>query len=161
MANPEEIKELIIQLKERIAEERKNIQDIEQLVKKKIDRDAGLWEYSFDELERELFQRFSSLEAKSDCLSFEDIPSPRKGIGGIVTLIKRILRRLTGPYSRMILSRQNQFNKELIPIQLATILSLQKVKDRLNALEASTQKILAIQEEILEEWDGADLETKV
>ncbi len=151
MTNPDDLRQIVSQLKEKLNEEKESLQDVESLVKKKIERDVGLWEYSYDELEHVLFKRFSSLEDKSDCLSTTDISSPRKGIGWFVTLSKKIVKKLTNPYSRMILSRQNQFNKELVPLQLATILSLQKIKDRLNALEDVAKKILDIQEEILED----------
>lgn len=151
MTNPDDLKQLVSQLKERLNKEKESIQDVDSLVKKKIERDAGIWEYSFDELEHELFERFSFLEEKSDCLSFADISSPRKRIGRLVTLAKKVLRKMTNPYSRMILSKQYQFNKELVPIHLASILSLQKIKDRLNELEDVAKKILDIQEEILED----------
>ena len=156
MTNPDDLKKLVSQLKERLNEEKKGIQDIDKLVKNKIERDAGIWEYSFDELEQELFERFSFLEEKSDCLTFEDISSPRKGIGWIVTFTKKVIRKITNPYSRMILSKQYKFNKELIPIHLASILSLQKIKDRLNELEDVSRKILDIQEEILEDRTEKD-----
>jgi len=156
MTNPDDLRQLISQLKERLQDEKESIQDVESLVKKKIERDAGLWEYNFDELEHELFERFSSLEDKSDCLSFTDISSPRKAIGWLVTLAKKILRKMTNPYSRMILSKQYQFNKELVPIHLATILSLQKIKDRLNELEDVAKKILEIQEDMLEDRSEND-----
>ena len=151
MAKPEKIKELIAQLKETLAQERENIEDMEQLVKQKVEREAGIWEYSYDELEKELFERFPSLEAKSYCLTFEDIPSPRRRVGALFTFFKRIVRKLTNPYTRMILAKQAELDKELIPMQLAIILSLQKIKDRLNTLEAHVQKILDLQEEILED----------
>ncbi|MCJ7580666.1 MAG: hypothetical protein MUP98_09035 [Candidatus Aminicenantes bacterium] len=159
MTNPDDLKQLVSQLKERLNKEKDSIQDIDTLVKKKIERDAGIWEYSFDELEHELFERFSFLEEKSDCLSFEEISSPRKGIGWFITLGKKILKKITNPYSRMILSKQYQFNKELVPIHLASILSLQKIKDRLNELEDVAKKILDIQEEILEDRNEQDRNT--
>ena len=112
MANPEKIKELIAQLKETLAQERENIEDMEQLVKQKVEREAGIWEYSYDELEKELFERFPSLEAKSDCLTFEDIPSPRRRVGALFTFFKRIVRKLTNPYTRMILAKQAEFDKD-------------------------------------------------
>ena len=162
MAKPDEIKQIITQLRETLSLEREKTANIGKLAGKQIERDAGLWEYSFDELEQELFQRFSTLEEKSDCLAFIDIPSPRKGIGRMVTVFKRIVRKMTNPYSRMILDKQATFNRELVPIHLATILSLQKIKDRLNDLEAHVQKILDLQEEILEELydSGSDSSDK-
>ena len=159
MTNPDDLKKLVSQLKERLNKEKEGIKDIDLLVKEKIERDAGIWEYSFDELEHELFERFSSLEEKSDCLSFEDISSPRKGTGWFVTLIKKIIRKIMNPYSRMILNKQYHFNKELVPIHLASILSIQKIKDRLNELEDVAKKILDIQEEILEDRNGQDQNT--
>lgn len=151
MTNPDDLRQLVSQLKKRLQVEKESLTNVESLINKKIERDPGIWEYSFDELEHELFERFPSLEDKSDCLSFTDISSPRKVIGWFVTLAKKILRKMTNPYSRMILAKQYQFNKELVPMHLATILSLQKIKDRLNELEDVANKILEIQEDMLED----------
>ncbi len=151
MTNPDDLRQLVSQLKKRLQVEKESLTNVESLINKKIERDPGIWEYSFDELEHELSERFPSLEDKSDCLSFTDISSPRKVIGWFVTLAKKILRKMTNPYSRMILAKQYQFNKELVPMQLATILSLQKIKDRLNELEDVANKILEIQEDMLED----------
>ena len=148
MANAEDIQSSIAQIKESLSEEKKRAADIESLVKKKIERDAGLWEYSFDELEQELFKRFSSLEEKKECLSFPDISSPRKGIGWLITFVKKTLMKISHPFTRMILDRQDQFNKELIPYLLAAALSLQKIKDRLNAAESQIQELREIQKEM-------------
>jgi hypothetical protein len=142
MPNPDVFRVMIAQIKEMLGEEKEKTADIESLVKKKIERDVGLWEYSFDELEQELFKRVSSLEGKKDCLSFPDISSPRKGIGWLITLIKKTLMKITHPYARMVPDRQDQFNRELIPILLASILSLQKIKDRLNAAEGQIKDLL-------------------
>ncbi len=151
MTNSDDLRQLVSQLKKRLQVEKESITNVESLINKKIERDAGIWEYNFDELEHELFKRFPSLEDKSDCMSFTDISSPRKVIGWFVSLVKKISRKMTNPYSRMILSKQYQFNKELVPMQLATILSLQKIKDRLNELEDVANKILEIQEDMLED----------
>jgi len=142
MPNQDIFRVMIAQIKETLGKEKERAADIESLVKKKIERDAGLWEYSFDELEQELFQRFTSLEEKKDCLSFPDISSPRKGIGWLIILVKKTLMKITHPYARMVLDRQDQFNRELIPILLASILSLQKIKDRLNAAEGQIKDLL-------------------
>jgi hypothetical protein len=142
MPNPDVFRVMIAQIKETLGKEKERTADIESLVKKKIERDIGLWEYSFDELEQELFKRFSSLEEKKDCLSLPDIFSPRKGIGWLIILVKKTLMKITHPYARMVLDRQDQFNRELIPIFLAEILSLQKIKDRLNAAEGQIKDLL-------------------
>ncbi len=150
MPNQDIFRVMIAQIKETLGKEKERAADIESLVKKKIERDAGLWEYSFDELEQELFQRFTSLEEKKDCLSFPDISSPRKGIGWLIILVKKTLMKITHPYARMVLDRQDQFNRELIPILLAAILSLQKIKDRLNAAEGQIKDLLENQIDLAE-----------
>ena len=150
MPNQDIFRVMIAQIKETLGKEKERAADIESLVKKKIERDAGLWEYSFDELEQELFQRFTSLEEKKDCLSFPDISSPRKGIGRLIILVKKTLMKITHPYARMVLDRQDQFNRELIPILLAAILSLQKIKDRLNAAEGQIKDLLENQIDLAE-----------
>ena len=150
MPNQDIFRVMIAQIKETLGKEKERAADIESLVKKKIERDAGLWEYSFDELEQELFQRFTSLEEKKDCLSFPDISSPRKGIGRLIILVKKTLMKITHPYARMVLDRQDQFNRELIPILLAEILSLQKIKDRLNADEGQIKDLLEVQIDLAE-----------
>ncbi len=151
MKNPDDLRQLVSQLKKRLQVEKESITNVDSLINKKIERDVGIWEYNFDELEHELFERFPSLEDKSDCMDFTEFSSPRKDIGWFVSLVKKISRKMTNPYSRMILSKQYQFNKELVPMQLATILSLQKIKDRLNELEDVANKILEIQEDMLED----------
>ena len=150
MPNQDIFRVMIAQIKETLGKEKERAADIESLVKKKIERDAGLWEYSFDELEQELFQRFTCLEEKKDCLSFPDISSPRKGIGWLIILVKKTLMKITHPYARMVLDRQDQFNRELIPILLAAILSLQKIKDRLNAAEGQIKDLLENQIDLAE-----------
>lgn len=150
MPNQDIFRVMFTQIKETLGKEKERTADIDSLVQKKIERDIGLWEYSFDELEQELFKRFSSLEEKKDCLSFPDISSPRKGIGWLITLVKKTLMKITHPYARMVLDRQDQFNRELIPILLAEILSLQKIKDRLNAAEGQIKELLENQKDLAE-----------
>lgn len=148
MSNPDKLRGVISQIKEMLGEEKNKIADIESLVKMKIERDVGLWEYSYDELEGELFKRYSILEGKKDSLlSPPDISSPRKGIGWLIVLLKKAVAKITRPYSRMVLDRQDQFNRELIPLLLAAILSLQQIKDRLNAAEGRILELIESQKE--------------
>lgn len=151
MRRNNEIKQEIERLKRKLADEMKAIEKIDILVRKKIERDVGIWEFNYEELEKELWNRFSSLEKNSDCLSFEKIKSPRKKIGWLIVFFKKIFREITKPYSRLMLDKQNRFNQELIPFHLATILSLQKLKDRLNVFEEQAHRIMENQEELIEE----------
>ena len=151
MSNQNDIRDVISRIKESLEEERRKVVDLGALVKTKIERDVGLWEYSFDELESELFRRFTHLEQKQDCLLFPDISSPRKGVGWLITLFKKAVMKVTHPYARLILERQDQYNRELIPILLSTILCLQKIKDRLNAAEGEIQELLEMHRELSKE----------
>jgi hypothetical protein len=42
------------------------------------------------------------------------------------------------PYTKMILERQSRFNRELIRFHLANLLRLEKIEERIAALEART-----------------------
>lgn len=148
MKDHSELKSELQKLKEKISEERDKITEISDLVNKKIEREVGIWEYDFDELEKEMWQRFGFLEENSDCTT----AAPQ-------TRLQKLYRKLTSPFSRSIIDQQRQFNldqqtrvnKESIPFHLAVILTLQKIKDRLNALEESTRKLQVEQEELFKE----------
>ena len=159
MAEAAEIKQKINLLRQKLAEEREGIQQIEQLLLKKIEREPGLWEYDFDELEAEIWRRFSNLEKNADCISSDKRFSPRKVTGPVITRLRNLFRTLSSPFSRSIVAKDKQFNleqqnfvnKESIPVHLAVILTLQKIKDRLNALEEKVLKICQDQEEWFQE----------
>jgi len=171
MESNKEIRQEIQRLKEKLSERKKDIEKIETLIQRKVDREPGLWEFNFNELEEEMWNRFLSmekneeemwncflsLEKNSDCLNMEEIKSSRKMMGWIIVLFKKILRKITTPYSRMILARQSRFNRELIPFFLASVLSLQKIKDRLNVLEARTKKVIENQEDLFDELNTLKL----
>ena len=83
-------------------------------------------------------------------------PWPKKGhvknrlfANDFLRLLNKFYRVLTTPVSRAILDKKKQFNldqqdllnKENIPFFLAMILTLQKIKDRLNVLEEAVHKM--------------------
>ena len=156
MAEPAEIKQKIQELRQNLAEEREAIQQIGQLLLEKIEREPGLWEYDFDELEAEYWRRFSTLEKNADCIAYEERFASQKVTGPVITWLRNIFRSLSSPFSRSIVAKDKQFNleqqnfvnTESIPMHLSVILTLQKIKDRLNDLE---EKVLKIQQD-QEEW---------
>ena len=156
MVEPDEVKQKIQLLKQKLGEEREDTQQIEQLLLKKIERAPGLWEYDFDELEAEIWRRFSTLEKNADCITSEERFSSQKVTGPVVMRIRNLFRSLSSPFSRSIVAKDKQFNleqqnfvnKESIPVHLAVILTLQKIKNRLNDLE---EKVLRIRQD-QEEW---------
>ncbi len=143
------LKTEITKLKEEVGAERENIETIDGLVKKQIEREPGLWEYDFDGLGAEMWKRFQTLEKNSDCLSEEQYLPAQRFRAAFLRRLNKFYRVLTTPVSRAILDKKKQFNldqqdllnKENIPFFLAMILTLQKIKDRLNVLEEAVNKL--------------------
>lgn len=151
MENNKKLKLEIKQIKKKLAEEKERIESIDELIKKKVDREAGIWEFDIGELEEEMWRRFASLEKNAFYTPGEEIKPRGKKIAWIIYPFKKILRIITLPFVRLLLARQNRLNRELIPLHLAAILSLQKMKDRLNILEERTAKLMEEQEELVDE----------
>ncbi len=146
-------------LRTRLLEELKNADDISAWVGERIERDAGIWEYDFNDLEAEMWKRFRFLETHQDCTS-EDRSLPRRRVpASFFRRFHKLYRTLTGPFSRTVIDRRKQFNldqqnmidRESIPFDLSMILSLQKAKDRLNRLEDQVYKMQQEQEELFKE----------
>ena len=159
MQDYSEIKKEIQSLKAKLSAEKDKIDDIGTLIQKKIERDVGLWEYDFEELEEEMWKRFATLEENSDCTSEDEFFGTKKILGAIFRRIKRCYRTISSPFSRSIidkkkqynLDKQNRVNLENGRFHLAVILSLQKIKDRLNDLGENIQKLQEDQEDLFKE----------
>ena len=155
MQEPAKIKTEMEQLRALLAEERSHFTDIVKLLNRQIEREAGLWEYGFDELQKELWQRFAQLEENQECLSEEKTLPAGRFSSALVRRLKRFYRSVSGPLSRSIIDKRKQFNldqqallnRESVPLYLALILTLEKIKDRLNVLEGSVDIIAKEQEE--------------
>ncbi|MBD3413748.1 MAG: hypothetical protein GF421_04855 [Candidatus Aminicenantes bacterium] len=137
---PKEISDQVKELKRKTQEQRQQIRRISELVKKEIEREPGIWEYDFDELEQEIWNKHSRIQDKIKDLS-EQISecsgkSPRD--------IYRFYKQLRGNFIR-----QNVINQEIISFYLAVILTLQKIKDRLNSLEFRVDQINREKEELM------------
>ena len=143
------LKEEIARLKARLSEERAGITEITALPPFEIEREAGIWEFDFDGLEAEMWRRFAQLEDQQDCISEEETFPAGRISSGMLRRLKKLYRTLTGPLARAIIDKRKQFNldqqnllnKESVPFYLSLILTLQKIKDRLNVLEESLSKI--------------------
>lgn len=158
------LKEAMEHLRALLSEERNHFTDIEKLLNRQIEREAGIWEYDFDALQKEMWQRFAQLEDNQDCLSEDEtLPSGRFS-SACVRRLKKLYRTLSGPLSRSIIDKRKQFNldqqallnRESVPFYLALILTLQKMKDRLNGLEESVDRVVKEQEEQFKELKQLD-----
>jgi len=149
MPEQTDLMEEIARLKALLAQERDRITDVTQLMPPGAEREAGIWEYDFDDLEAEMWRRFQQLEEQQDCISEEETFPSGRIPAAILRRLKKLYRTLSGPLARGIIDKRKQFNldqqnllnKESVPFYLALTLTLQKVKDRLNALEESLQRI--------------------
>lgn len=128
----DKFKQKFKELKRKIHEERRNIQNIENLIKNKVEREPGIWEYDFDDLESEIWNQYRKIEKKIKSLSKEISECSGRKPRDIFKFFKNL---------RGNMMRQNMINQEIIPFYLAMMLSLQKIKDRLNSLEYNVKKI--------------------
>jgi hypothetical protein len=149
------LREELARLKSELEAEKANIGSLDELVKRQIEREPGLWEYGFDELGDEIWKRFHTLEKNTECLSEEQYIPPQRIRAAFLRRLNKLYRYLTLPLARVILDKKKQFNldqqdllnKENIPLSLAVILTLQKIKDRLNVLEEKVNKLVDEQED--------------
>lgn len=133
----ENIKETLRELKEFYAAEREKIAAIDQLTGTAVDGEivTDFWNLSAAEIEREMFSRLDILDQDADCLPGGPIVSHRSVLGKPVVFCKKMIRRLTGPYSSMLLQKQNRLNRELVTFQLLTFLKLRHLEKRLGEME--------------------------
>ena len=137
MQDRSDLKEVLARLKARLSEERAGITEITELLPFKIEREAGIWELHFDELESEMWARFKQLEEQQDCVTEEETFPAGRVSSGILRRLKKLYRTLTGPLARAIIDKRKQFNldqqnmlnRESVPFHLSVILTLQKIKD--------------------------------
>ena len=134
MKNAGEIEKQIQKIKTALAEERESIEDFETLIGERIEGD--LWGLSEKALEKAAWDSFFFLDRNKDCLEEEPIVSHRKLSGSVIVLYKKVLRALMRPNTKTILARQCRFDRELIQIQLANLLRLERIEGRIAALEA-------------------------
>jgi hypothetical protein len=132
----ENIKETLRELKEFYASEREKSAAVDKLAGAAVDRDivTDFWNLSAAEIGREMFIRLDLLDQDADCLPGGPIVSHRSLLGKPIVFCKKILRRLAGPYSSMLLQKQNRLNRELVTFQLLAFLKLRHMEKRLGEM---------------------------
>jgi hypothetical protein len=139
-------------MKQEIFQQKENITDIKDLVKKEIDRDftVDLWELSERELDSEMGNRLSFLNDDIDTRpEAKTITSHRRIIGRPIVLIKRLVMKIAGFYTNTILEKQRKFNEQLVAFHLASFIrfrhneeKIKEIKKRLKILEENQELML-------------------
>ncbi len=153
------LKQQLLRFREELEARRNAAGSMEELAGHPVERPAGIWEMDFDDLEKEIWSRFENLEYNADCLEKKDPPENQGLKDRMAAFILNTWRNIKNPlvrlymqkYWRFNLDRQNQINRDNVPYQLAHILTLQKMKDRLNRLEEQVQKTQREQRIVYEE----------
>jgi len=149
-------KQDIARLRDRLLEDKRKAEDLSAWLGQQVEREPGIWEHDFDGLEAELWRRFTFREAHQN-FTCEDRSLPQKRLpAAIFRRCHKWYRKLTDRFGHTIIDKRKQFdleeqvmfNRESIPFDLAVILTLQKVKDRLNKIEETLQKMEQEQNEI-------------
>jgi len=159
-----DLKETLRKIRKDLVQARERVGRIEELTGGPVEREAGIWEFGFDELEEEMWKRFAVLEDTADCVTGEEYFERRGRLGSLLRKWKNFWRGVSGPFSRSVLDKrkqfnldqQNRFNRENIPFILAAVLTMQKIKDRLNTLEESVRRLEKAQEDAFIDMGSAD-----
>jgi hypothetical protein len=133
----ENIKETLRELKEFYGAEREKLAAVDKLISEPLDREivTDFWNLSAAEIEREMFIRLDLLDQDADCLPGGPISSHRSLLGKPIVFCKKLIRRLAGPYSSMLLQKQNRLNRELVTFQLLAFLKLRQLDKRFREME--------------------------
>jgi hypothetical protein len=129
MKNAAELERQIQKIKSVLAEERESIGDFETLIGERLE--GELWGLSAKALEKAAWDSFFFLERNKDALVDEPVVSHRRLYGPVIVLFKKAFRSIMRPYAKMVLARQSRFNKELVQVELANLLRLEKIEKRL------------------------------
>ena len=143
-----ELNQAIIKIKEELERERAQVQDINNLLKTRIDRNFkdNLWELSEKELDIDMGDKLSLLnESINPRQDLAEIKSTKKIIGKPITGIKRFIIRVVKHYLDPIYDKHIKFNERLVNFHLASYIRLRHNEKRLKNLE---EKISLISEDL-------------
>lgn len=133
MNDAAELEKQIQRLKAALAEKRAKAEDLESLVGERVE--VELWGLGEKALEKAAWDSFFYLDRTTASREEPPLTSPRRVVGPLLVLAKKTWRALFRPYTRMIFERQNRLNREFVRLELANLLRLEKMRQRLDALE--------------------------
>ena len=128
---------------------KKEVKDLQKLVRGAIDRDFPLEVAEFSEKELEDYFRDAVSPLK---LVIDPRPGPksvkshRKVVGAPIVFLKRIFLRLFGFYTHLLLDEQARFNRRSAELTEALINRVRHYRDR---LEQAEDKVAAFEESLV------------
>jgi len=156
----EKIVKEISRLKEDIFKQKEKIANIEELVKKEIDRDfsVDLWELSERELDNEMSARLSFLNDDIDIRpDSKAITSHRKILGKPIVFIKRIIMKIANAYTNTILEKQRRFNDQLVAFHLASFIRFRHNEQKIKAIEEKLKTFEEDQDLLLDRLENLNI----
>jgi hypothetical protein len=148
MMENDSIKKTLQELRDYYATAIDKLPAIDKLVPGPVDREifTDFWKLSNAEIEAEMFSRLDSLDQEADCLPGGPLASHRSLLGKPLVLFKKIIRRLSAPYSSMLLQKQNRLNRDLVTFQLLNFLKFRHLDQRLRKIEEKLAELSAGEE---------------
>ena len=128
----------ITKMKKELHKKKKEIRNLEELVKKEIDREfpSDLKNFSEKELGSQMDEYISLLNKSVDPVPDKtSITSHRRLIGKPVVWIKRILLKMTRSYITLILDKQKTFNQHCIALYQNLIIHQNKYHEKISHIE--------------------------
>ena len=133
-----DVAQLMEELKERVRQRRASGFYSEEEVRRITQMELEVTE-SVPKFEEEIEQHLATLNDGWDVAEAPVIASHRRGLGPLIVAAKRLLIRLAGPYTRLALARQNEFNSTLLHLLNAFVLP---VRDQLReGITSLTRKV--------------------
>jgi hypothetical protein len=151
----EQVKQRIDSWKRELKDQKENIEKVENLINKQIDRnfELDLWELSEKELDLEMGNRLSMLNEDIDIMRQEKITSHRKVLGFLIVPIKKLARKILLPDVSPFFERQKLFNEGVVAYLLASFIRFRSMEQRLRKLERDIAETEDTQET---KWDGTE-----
>jgi len=140
----EYIKKKICILREELFRQKEKIEEIEDLIKSKIEHhyQVNLWELSENELDTEMGTRLTFLNEDIDCTSRDKITSHRKIIGVFLVFFKKIIkRRILNPCLIPTFERQKRFNESAVAFHLSSFIRFSRMEQKLRELDKNIEEI--------------------
>lgn len=136
-----DVARLMEEIKERVRQRRASGFYSEEEVRRITQMELEVTE-SVPKFEEEIEQHLATLNDGWDVAEAPGITSHRRGLGPVIVGVKRLLVRLAGPYTRLALARQVEFNSTLLQLLNAFVLPVRdQLREGITSLTRKTEQL--------------------